>query len=152
MGHCEEGGLFCHCEKRALLCHCEERSDEAISSRHEMTHLSYMQFLSPTSMLDTEPAAMVKQFYVYILTNKAQTVLYTGITNDLEKRAWEHRSGLGSKFVGRYGVSRLVYFEVFEDPYEAISREKQIKAGPRRKKAALIEKANPRWRNLAGEL
>jgi len=99
-------------------------------------------------MLDTEPAAMVRQFYVYILTNKAQTVLYTGITNDLEKRVWEHRSGLGSKFVGRYGVSRLVYFEVFEDPYEAISREKQIKAGPRRKKVALIEKANPRWRNL----
>ena len=95
---------------------------------------------------------MARQFYVYILTNKAQTVLYTGITNDLEKRVWEHRSGLGSKFVGRYGASRLVYFEVFEDPYEAISREKQIKAGPRRKKVGLIEKANPHWRNLASDL
>ena len=117
-----------------------------------MTQLSYMQFLSAASMLNTEPAVMVRQFYVYILTNKAQTVLYTGITNDLEKRVWEHRSGLGSKFVGRYGASRLVYFEVFEDPYEAISREKQIKAGPRRKKVALIEKTNPRWRDLAGQL
>ena len=93
-----------------------------------------------------------RQFYVYILTNKAQTVLYAGITNDLSKRVWEHRNGLGSKFVGRYGVTRLVYFEIFEDPYEAISREKQIKAGPRRKKVALIEKVNPRWRDLASEL
>ena len=92
-----------------------------------------------------------RQFYVYILTNKAQTVLYTGITNDLKKRVWEHRSGLGSKFVSRYRVLRLVYFEVFEDPYEAISREKQIKAGPRRRKVALIEKTNPRWRNLADD-
>ena len=92
-----------------------------------------------------------RQFYVYILTNKAQTVLYTGITNDLKKRAWEHGSGLGSKFVSRYRVSRLVYFEVFEDPYEAISRENQIKAGPRRRKVALIEKTNPRWRNLADD-
>src|SRR3989449_7551791 len=117
-----------------------------------MTHLSYMQFLSPTSMLDPEPGAMVRQFYVYILTNKAQTVLHTGITNDLEKRVWEHKSGLGSKFVGLYGVSRLVYFEIFEDPYEAISREKQIKAGPRRKKVALIDKTNPRLLDLAGQL
>src|SRR2546425_3516539 len=128
MGHCEERGLFCHCEKRALLCHCEERSDEAISSRHEMTQLSYMQLLSPTSMLGTGPAAMARQFYVYILTNKAQTVLYTGITNDLEKRVWEHTSGLGSRFVGRYGESRLVYFEFFQDPYEAISPVNQLKA------------------------
>src|SRR2546427_7587410 len=145
--------LFCHCEgAQPILSLRGGAAHEAISSQHEMTQLSYMQFLSAASMLDTEPAVMVRQFYVYILTNKAQTVLYTGITNDLEKRVWEHRSGLGSKFVGRYGVSRLVYFEVFEDPYEAISREKQIKAGPRRKKVALIEKANPRWRNLAGEL
>src|SRR2546426_10918243 len=102
-----------------------------------MTQLSYMQSPSPTSMLDTEPAAMVRQFYAYILSNKAQTVLYTGITNDLEKRAWEHRSGLGSQFVGRYGLSRLVYFEVSEDPYEATSRDNRIKGGPRRKRVAL---------------
>ena len=133
--------------------HCEERSDEAISSQHEMTQLSHMHSPSTAPMLDVELTAMfTRQFYVYILTNKAQTVLYTGITNDLKKRIWEHNSGLGSKFAGRYGVSRLVYFEVFEDTYEAISREKQIKAGPRRRKVALIEKANPRWRNLAGDL
>ena len=90
-----------------------------------------------------------KQFYVYILTNKNHTVLYTGITNDLSKRMWEHQAGLGSKFAHQYRAIKLVHFEVFEDPYEAISREKQIKAGPRRKKVALIRKLNPRWRNLA---
>ncbi len=90
-----------------------------------------------------------KQYYVYILTNKNHTVLYTGITNDLRKRIWEHQTGVGSKFVERYRAINLAYFEAFEDPYEAISREKQIKAGPRRKKVALIRKLNPRWRNLA---
>src|SRR5207247_1749972 len=92
---------------------------------------------------------MAKTYYVYILTNKNHTVLYTGITNDLSKRMWEHQAGLGSKFADRYRAIELVYFEVFEDPYEAISREKQIKAGPRRRKVALIRKLNPRWRNLA---
>jgi len=101
-------------------------------------------------MLDVELTAMfTKQFYVYILTNKNHTVLYTGITNDLQKRTWEHEAGLGSKFTTRYRTVKLVYFEVFEGPYEAISREKQIKAGPRRKKLALIRKVNPNWRNLA---
>ncbi len=90
-----------------------------------------------------------KQYYVYILTNKNHTVLYTGITNDLRKRIWEHQTGVGSKFVERYRAINLAYFEAFEDPYEAISREKQIKAGPRRKKVALIRKLNPSWRNLA---
>ena len=90
-----------------------------------------------------------KTYYVSILTNKNHTVLYTGITNDLSKRMWEHQVGLGSKFVSRYRTIKLVYFEVFEGPYEAISREKQIKAGPRRKKVALIRKLNPSWRNLA---
>src|SRR5439155_1180475 len=87
---------------------------------------------------------MAKTYYVYILTNKNHTVLYTGITNDLSKRMWEHQAGLGSKFADRYRAIELVYFEVFEDPYEAISREKQIKAGPRRRKVALIRKLNPR--------
>ena len=90
-----------------------------------------------------------KQYYVYILTNKNHTVLYTGITNDLRKRIWEHQTGVGSKFVERYRAINLAYFEAFEDSYEAITREKQIKAGPRRKKVALIRKLNPRWRNLA---
>ena len=78
----------------------------------------------------TTPEMPRAQFYVYILTNKNHTALYTGITNDLQKRTWEHKTGLGSKFTTRYRTVKLVYFEVFEGHYEAISREKQIKAGP----------------------
>ena len=100
-------------------------------------------------MLKWTPEMSITQYYVYILTNKNHTVLYTGITNDLQKRTWEHEVGLGSKFTARYRAVKLVYFEVFQDPYEAISREKQIKAGSRRKKLGLIRKVNPNWRNLA---
>ena len=100
-------------------------------------------------MLKRTPEMSITQYYVYILTNKNHTVLYTGITNDLQKRTWEHEAGLGSKFTARYRAVKLVYFEVFQGPYEAISREKQIKAGSRRKKLGLIRKVNPNWRNLA---
>ena len=94
----------------------------------------------------------MKQYYVYILANKTHTVLYTSITNDLEKRLWEHKTGIGSKFAAKYGVTNLVYVEIFEDPYEAISREKQIKSGPKRRKISLIDRANPNWRDLADRL
>ena len=115
-----------------------------------MTQLGYCCFRTKSHAEVGIFAAMFsKQYYVYILTNKNHTVLYTGITNDLRKRIWEHQTGVGSKFVERYRAINLAYFEAFEDPYEAISREKQIKAGPRRKKVALIRKLNPRWRNLA---
>ncbi len=103
-------------------------------------------------LLSGRLAMATRQFYVYILTNKNHTVLYTGITNDLTKRLWEHKAGLGSDFADRYRVWKLVYFEIFEDVYEAISREKQIKAGPRKKKLALIRTANPAWRDLAVDL
>ncbi len=86
-----------------------------------------------------------RQYYVYILTNRAHTVLYTGFTNNPEKRLWEHKTAIGSKFAHKYGLTKLVYVEVFEDPYEAVSREKQIKAGSRRKKIGLIDRANPSW-------
>src|SRR5256886_5069810 len=115
-----------------------------------MTQLGYCCFSTKSHAEVGIFAAMFsKQYYVYILANKNRTVLYTGITNDLRKRIWEREAGVGSKFVERYRAINLAYFEAFEDPYEAISREKQIKAGPRRKKVALIRKLNPRWRNLA---
>ena len=62
------------------------------------------------------------------------------------------KTGIGSKFAAKYGVTKLVYVEIFEDPYEAISREKQIKSGPRRRKISLIDRANPNWRDLADRL
>jgi putative endonuclease len=86
---------------------------------------------------------MSRQFYVYIITNKNNTVLYTGITADLKKRVYEHRNKLVEGFSKRYILTKLVYFEVFFDPQNAISREKQIKAGSRDKKIKLIAGMNP---------
>lgn len=91
---------------------------------------------------------MSRQFYVYIMTNQADRVLYTGVTNDLKKRVWQHRSGIGSEFTKRYNVHKLVYYEIAEEPYAAISREKQIKAGSRQKKLDMINGFNPEWRDL----
>jgi putative endonuclease len=91
---------------------------------------------------------MRRQFFVYIMTNPRNTVLYTGVTNDLRARAWRHRSGQGSKFTRRYKCTKLVYYEIFDDPSSAISREKQIKAGSRADKIALVEGSNPGWKDL----
>jgi putative endonuclease len=95
---------------------------------------------------------MDRQYYVYIMTNPRRTVLYTGITNNLQRRVWEHRNRQGGGFPRKYRCSELVLYEVFKDPYSAITREKQIKAGSRRRKIALIEGMNPEWRDLSGEL
>jgi putative endonuclease len=88
-------------------------------------------------------------YYVYILTNKNQTVLYTGITNNLKRRVDEHRQGAGSAFTKRYNVNVLVYYEQTLSREAAIVREKQIKAGSRQKKLDLIEAINPAWEDLA---
>jgi len=95
---------------------------------------------------------MSKQYYVYIMTNKNNRVLYTGITNDLKRRVYEHKEKFVAGFTKKYNVSKLVYYEVFEDPENAILREKQIKAGSRQKKINLIETINKEWRDLYGEL
>ena len=92
---------------------------------------------------------MARTLYVYILTNKANTVLYTGVTNDLERRIAEHRAGNNRSFTSRYNVHKLVYFEEVEGPSEAIAREKQIKVGSRQKKLDLINDLNPAWADLA---
>ena len=92
------------------------------------------------------------QYYVYIMTNKHNTVLYTGITNDLIRRVSEHKAGKTAGFTKRYNANRLVYFEVFSDPMHAIQREKQIKGGSRVKKELLIEGLNPTWQDLFDEL
>jgi putative endonuclease len=91
---------------------------------------------------------MDKQYYVYILTNARNTVLYTGVSNDLVRRVHEHKEQLAQGFTKSYNVSKLVYYEAFGDVQEAILREKQIKAGSRARKIALIEKMNPGWEDL----
>lgn len=93
-----------------------------------------------------------KQYYVYIATNKASTVLYTGVTSDLIKRTFEHKHSFVSSFTSKYKVVKLVYFEIFEDAYEAIKREKQIKAGSRKKKVDLIKKMNSDFKDLYEEI
>lgn len=94
----------------------------------------------------------MREFYVYILTNKKHTVLYTGVTGNLYERVKQHKSGTGSKFTSRYHVNKLIYIEVFSNPYNAISREKQIKAGSRQDKINLINDMNPEWSDLLNKL
>ena len=91
---------------------------------------------------------MEKQYYVYIMTNKHNTVLYTGITNDLRRRVYEHKNKLVDGFTKKYNITTLVYYEVFYDPENAILREKQIKAGSRQKKIDLISSMNSCWQDL----
>jgi len=88
------------------------------------------------------------KYYVYILTNKYNTVLYTGVTNNLNRRVIEHRDKIGSKFTSKYNVHKLVYYEFFLYINDAIAREKQIKAGSRQKKIDLIESKNKNWKDL----
>jgi len=95
-----------------------------------------------------------KTYYVYIATNYPRcTVLYTGITNNIENRIMQHKEKTEKKsFTARYNVNRIVYCEVFTDVYAAIGREKQIKAGSRRKKIELINSINPEWKDLTKEI
>jgi putative endonuclease len=86
------------------------------------------------------------------MTNMINTVLYTGVTNDLRKRVWEHKEGLGGGFSKRYNLCKLVYYEVTESIDSAIAREKQIKGGSRQRKEQLINNINPGWRDLYREL
>ncbi|MGB4020312.1 MAG: GIY-YIG nuclease family protein [Syntrophomonadaceae bacterium] len=95
---------------------------------------------------------MQKTYYVYILTNKVNTVLYTGVTSDLQRRVYEHKHKLVDGFTKKYKVDKLVYFEVGNDIYTAITREKQIKAGSRQRKIDLINASNKEWRDLYYDL
>lgn len=93
-------------------------------------------------------AALVKQPAIYILTNKPGGVLYIGVTSDLVKRVWQHRSDAVEGFSQRYRLHELVYFEPYESMVEAIEREKELKKWRRAWKVTLIEKHNPKWRDL----
>jgi putative endonuclease len=91
-----------------------------------------------------------KSYYVYIMSSPSRT-LYTGVTNDLERRVNEHKSGAVAGFTKRYKIDRLVYFQETNDVSAAIAAEKQIKGLLRPKKIALIEEENPTWRDLSAE-
>jgi len=88
-------------------------------------------------------------YYVYIMTNTYNTVLYTGLTNNLYRRLWEHRNGKNPfAFTTKYNIHKLVWYESYLYIKDAIAREKQIKAGSRQKKIDLIERSNQSWREL----
>ncbi len=93
-----------------------------------------------------------KSGYVYIMTNKNNTVLYTGVTSDLKKRVWQHKEKLVEGFTKRYNADKLVYYEICPDIVSAIAREKQLKGGSRQKKIDLINSLNPEWRDLYDEV
>ena len=93
-----------------------------------------------------------RQYSVYIMANAHNTVLYTGVTNDLARRVYEHKNGLGGIFTKKYNIQKLVYFEIGNDVTAVISREKQIKGRSRKRKIELISSLNPEWKDLYEEL
>ena len=94
----------------------------------------------------------MKYYYVYILASKRNGTLYIGVTNDIIRRVYEHRNSLIPGFTSMHGIHGLVYYEQFDDIQYAIQREKQMKKWNRRWKIKLIEKANPDWKDLSGDL
>jgi len=91
-------------------------------------------------------------YCVYIMTNRTNTVLYTGVTNNLRRRIEEHKNGKGGKFTSKYKIIKLVFYECGGDVNAAIDREKQIKGGSRQNKIILIEEMNPEWQDLFDKL
>lgn len=91
---------------------------------------------------------MPRTFYVYILTNRYNTVLYVGVTNNLDRRLLEHRTNFSDSFTSKYRLTKLVYFEEIPDANAAIEREKQLKGGSRQDKIDLIQSLNPNWDDL----
>jgi putative endonuclease len=92
---------------------------------------------------------MHRSYWVYILANRKNGTLYTGVTNSLQRRVWQHKAKQADSFTRRYGLDRLMYFEAFRDVTNAIARETEIKGWLRAKKLALIEARNPEWGDLS---
>jgi putative endonuclease len=93
----------------------------------------------------------IHQYYVYILTNKLNTVLYVGVTRDLQNRVSEHKLKIYKGFTAKYECNKLVYYEEYQWIQDAIAREKQLKAGSRQKKIDLIVAENPMWNDLSAD-
>jgi putative endonuclease len=91
-------------------------------------------------------------FWVYIVTNRNNSVLYIGVTNSLSRRVWRHREGVGANFPARYQCKKLIYYEHYRDVRDAITRESQLKKWSRAKKVALINEMNPSWLDLGADV
>jgi putative endonuclease len=138
-----------HCEERGL-----RRSNLPLIGPEiaSQTALATPALTGRCGVTEDRNRMQMRQSYVYILTNKNNTVLYTGVTSNLKKRVWEHREKLVDGFTKQYNVTRLVYYEVFADIRDAIGREKQLKGGSRQKKIDLINSMNAEWRDLYDDL
>lgn len=93
-----------------------------------------------------------RYYSVYIMSNPSRTALYTGITNNLMRRVWEHREKVADGFTRKYNIIDLIYFEIFDTPFDAIEREKQIKSWSRKRKDQLIKTTNPTLKDLSEEI
>ena len=93
-----------------------------------------------------------KQYFVYIMAKGRNSTFYVGMTSDLPKRVWEHKTGIADGFTKKYGIKNLVYYEVFDDPENAIKREKRLKKWTRAWKMKTIEEMNPNWKDLYEEI
>ncbi len=102
--------------------------------------------------INNKPMPRIRQPAVYIMTNKKNGTLYTGVTSHLQKRAYDHQQGTSKGFASRYHCRLLVWYEIYDRMEDAIAREKQLKAGSRAKKVALIQAMNPNWEDLYAEL
>ena len=92
------------------------------------------------------------QYFVYMMANQRNTVIYTGVTNNLKRRVYEHKESITGGFTSKYNVNKLVYYEIYSDVESAITREKQIKAGSRSRKIKLIQNMNADWKDLYDEI
>lgn len=90
----------------------------------------------------------IRQYWIYILVSGSGNAMYIGVTNDIERRIWEHRNGQGSEFAKKYRATRLVYSEEYDNPNDAIAREKQLKGWRRERKNELVRTINPEFRDL----
>jgi putative endonuclease len=130
---------------RLTPCHSEASSREIAAPAPRTAETLRRACLLPTGQY---PQPVQRQYYVYILASRSGT-LYTGITNNLERRLQEHRQGTVPGFTRRYSITRLVHYEATGSALAAITREKQIKGWRRSKKVTLVEQGNPRWLDLA---
>ena len=125
-----------------LCCHCEPLYSRVKQSRATFVY-GEMTLIMPS---------MQYEYAVYMMANERNTVIYTGVTNDLPRRVYEHASKITKGFTKKYNVNKLVYVEYFQDINEAIAREKNIKAGSRKKKEELITDFNAEWKDLSDAL
>ena len=95
---------------------------------------------------------MDKEYFIYIMTNYSESTFYTGMTNDIVRRVYEHKNEINDCYTSKYKISKLLYYEIFNNPNDAIEREKQIKKWGKRKKIKLINSINPDWEDLYEKL